>query len=310
MIKYAFIGGTLKGYKLLLSLLNKKIIPQYAVFLKEDEHEVLKYSSDLLEIAQQYDIPAQCGKKISSESLEILKSLELDFIVVCGWRYIIDTSLNNYVKLGMLAVHESLLPKYRGFAPINWAIINGEKETGVTIFKIEEGEVDSGKILKQNKVIIEDTDYAFDVYEKIIQATIDAYHDIFEDYLNNSISFQEQDEAKATYTCKRTPLDGKIDWTKDSSTVFNLVRALAHPYPGAYCVLGNDTYHIRKVRLGDFNTKKYVGRIVGRVVKIDSEGIEVLCGEGSLKIMEWENKSTNTVENPNQNVKSILTTLT
>jgi methionyl-tRNA formyltransferase len=309
MIKFAFIGGTLRGYKLLLSLLNKKFIPQYAVFLKEDEHEVLKYSNDLLELAKQYNIPAQCGKKISLESLETLKGLQLDFIVVCGWRYIIDTSLNNYIKLGMLAAHDSLLPKYRGFAPINWAIINGEKETGVTIFKIQEGEIDNGSVIKQTKISIEDTDYAFDVYEKIIEATIEAYYAVFEDYLNNNILFIQQNEEQATYTCKRTPKDGKIDWNKDSNTVLNLIRALAHPYPGAYCIFDNSTYHIRKACLGDFNTKKFIGRIVGRVVKIDSAGIEVLCGEGSIKITEWENKNMNVVGSPNQNIKSIMATL-
>ncbi len=307
--EYIFIGGTYRGYKLLEALLLNNYIPSYLVVLKEDDHEVDKYSNNIIQLATAKNINYSVKKKLNSIDFEIIKSREFDFALVCGWRTIIPDELNKQFRMGMLAAHDSLLPKYRGFSPLNWAIINGEKETGVTLFRINEGEVDSGDIIEQEKVTIESLEYAIDVYEKVTQATISVHLKFLTDFKNGTLNFSKQLESEATYTCKRSPADGKVNWNKSSEEIFNFIRALAHPYPGAFCEYGGKKYHIRKAALGKNNSKKYSGKIVGRVISVQPDYIEVMCGEGTINITQWEDKENGIVESPSVLVKSIVATL-
>ncbi|MCS6795534.1 MAG: hypothetical protein NZ516_06215 [Raineya sp.] len=309
-LRIIFIGGTLRGYELYNYLLLRGIKPLYSFFLKEDEHEEYKYSLMLSQKASDFNIPFSVKKKLTEEDYKIINGYEeIDFVIVCGWRTIIDISQVKSVKVGFLAAHDSLLPKYRGFAPLNWAIINGETETGVTIFKINEGEVDSGSIAIQKKVSILPQDYAFDVYQKIIQATIEGYAEVITKYKNNDLQFFPQKESDATYTCKRTPNDGKIEWHRSSWEIYNLIRGLAHPYPGAFFYYKNKQYFVRKAQIGGENNKNFVGRIPGRVIRVGNSFIEVLCGKGSLMITEIEDKDSQVILKPSEIVKSITDTL-
>lgn len=306
---FIFIGGTYRGFKLLESLITRNYVPHYIVILKEDEHEIEKYADKLVALAQNQNILFGVKKKLDIGDIQIIESKIWDFAIVCGWRTIIPFELNQYFVHGLLAAHDSLLPKYRGFSPLNWAIINGESSTGVTLFKINEGEVDSGEILHQLKVTIGSDDYAIDVYLKITQATIDVYLAFIADFQADKLIFQCQNEEEATYTCKRGPLDGQIDWNQSSLEVYNFIRALAHPYPGAYCKFGDHTFHIRKASLGNNNAKKYSGKIIGKVIMINNEYIEVMCKEGTINIYLWENKTLEIVEIPSQTVTSITSVL-
>ncbi len=308
-MKFSFIGGTYRGYELLKALLNAGHIPDSIVILKEDEHEVLKCSSQITELAQLHNIPFGCKKKLTDTDYKNYETASLDFIIVCGWRTLINPELNKSLKFGMVAAHDSLLPKYRGFAPINWAIINGEKECGVTLILINNGETDSGKIISQKAVVINDNEYGWDVYQNVIKATIEIYLEFFSNFENNKIVTSEQNELEATYTCKRTPDDGRIDWNKSSKIIYDLIRAIAHPYPGAFCEFDSKRFSIRKAELGKNNEKKFSGRIPGRVISINTDSIEVLCGQGTISILEWECKNTGEVSSPNKVVKSITAKL-
>lgn len=305
-MKFGFIGGTPRGYELFQALLYNQHKPEFCFILKEDEHENVKVSTEFLELANNNAVIASVKKKLVAEDYSLIKSQSLDFIIVCGWRTLINCDIIDNLKLGIIAAHDSLLPKYRGFAPLNWAIINGETETGVTLFAINEGEVDSGDILLQEKVSIELNDNALDVYKKITAATITAYMKIIKNYIeNNKVDFIQQDEREATYTCKRTPEDGKINWENSSLKIYNLIRALAFPYSGSYFYYDNQKYEIRAASLGPQNAKIFTGNIPGRIIRISNEGIEVLCGSGTILIKEiYENKS-NLVLPANQLFKSI-----
>lgn len=308
-MNYIFIGGTYRGLKLLRNLLKNGMPPDYMVILKEDDHELVKCSADLCNLAQQNGISFSVKKKLGKADIEIIKEKTRDFAIVCGWRTIIPLELGNYFKLGMIAAHDSLLPAYRGFAPINWAIINGETETGVTLFKITDGEVDSGPIYIQKKVKINKNEYAQIVYEKITQATILAFDELIQRYKKGTLKKREQNEKKATYTCKRSPDDGLINWKQSSGIVLNFIMALAPPYPGAFCYFNNIKYIITKARIGSNNDKVFIGNIPGRVIKIFGEGIEVLCLSGTIEILEWINTENMVEENPSSVVKSITVSL-
>lgn len=294
---------------LMEKLINRKLIPAFAIILKEDDHETEKYSERISDLLNKYGVQNSIKKKLTETDHELIKSSNLDFIIVYGWRTLIDYNLNSFLKLGMIAVHHSLLPKYRGFAPIQWAIINGETETGVTLFQINEGEIDSGKIIAQQKIPIQLTDYGWNVEEKATQISIELLLQLFENHKTNNISFQEQNEKSATYTCKRIPDDGKINWHQTSLQIYNLIRALAHPNPGAFCFYEDHCYNIIKASLGESNNKTFTGKIPGRIYKIFTDGIEVICGEGTIHLELWKNKINNSEGVPSGIVKSVGNTL-
>jgi methionyl-tRNA formyltransferase len=143
----------------------------------------------------------------------------------------------------------------------------------------------------------------------MIDASIDLYLKFFDDLESNTVTFTEQNEANATYTCRRIPEDGKINWSDSSANIYNLIRAVAFPYPGAFCYFNNVKFLISKARIGDLNSKIYSGRIAGRVIRIDDDGAEILCGTGTIKILEWKNTDSESVTNPNEDIKSITVTI-
>jgi methionyl-tRNA formyltransferase len=307
-MRFAFLGGTYRGLKLLEALIGQGHIPLYAVVMKEDEHEEEKVFENMSALLKANQVPHSIKRKLGEEENEKLKSLDLEFVVVFGWRTLIDTSINKHIRLGLIAAHHSLLPEYRGFAPTHWVLINGEKETGVTLFQINDGEVDSGLVLGQKRFPILFEDYAWDVYQKIITVTIELYLEFFDDYAQGKNTFSKQDESKATYGCKRLPEDGQINWAQSSLQVYNFIRALAFPFTGAFLYYNDVQYDVRKATIGMQNDKRFVGTVPGRVIKVYEDGIEVLCAEGTVMINEWQNKHTKVVECPSASIRSINTT--
>jgi methionyl-tRNA formyltransferase len=308
-MKFIFIGGTYRGHELLKAILAIGHKPELLYILKEDDHEEVKYSSAINSLAAEHGLEAVITKKLGKADYEKIDAMAIDFAIVCGWRTILNTELTPNVKLGYIAAHDSLLPKYRGFAPVNWAIINGEKEAGVTLFLIEYDEVDSGRVISQKIVPINLEDYGWDVYEKVTIATIDLYLEFIELFRKGIVNLLSQDESEATYTCKRTPTDGRVDWQKTSLEVYNLIRALAPPYPGAYCFFKDQCYIIHSARLGPNNQKRFVGNIPGRVIGFNDKGIEVLCNKGSIIIELWRAVNSTTAICPSDTVKSIAAQL-
>lgn len=309
MTDFVFIGGTYRGWKTLTSLIDRGFVPRAVFILKEDDHEIEKYSDGIAETARSINVPCRITKALNDDDYRAIRDIQPEFALVCGWRTIIDPAISGCMGLGLVAAHDSALPKYRGFAPINWAIINGETETGVTLFLIGDGEVDSGDIIAREKVIIGPDEYARDVYEKITDATVSLYLRFFADHAKGKIERVKQNEADATYTCKRSPGDGRIDWTKKDTEVYNLIRALARPYPGAYCFFNGTQFRVHRASPGTMRNRNYAGRIPGKVIRIGPDGIEVLCGSGSVTIGEWENAGTGTTDVPSELVRSIAATL-
>jgi methionyl-tRNA formyltransferase len=309
MYSFIFIGGTKRGYELLSSLIRDGKTPLHAFVLKEDEHETELYSEKISDMLNRAGVSFRICKKLSAGDYEKIKSLNPDIVLVFGWRSLFHKKINTYAKTGVIVSHFSLLPAYRGFAPLQWAIINGEKETGVTLFKVNDGAVDTGDIVAQERVPILPDEYAIDVDKKLTDCAIRIFHGLFEKSEDSKLSLTKQNESNASYTCKRVPEDGKIDWSKTSEEVYNFIRALASPFTGAFCSYNEKTFHIRKAKIGDLDNKVFSGRIQGRVVRTDEEGIEVLCGAGTVKVIEWECKEENRICNPNTEIKSVSVTL-
>lgn len=167
-----------------------------------------------------------------------IKSFAPDLIIVISWSQIVQKEILNCVPRGCISIHYSLLPERRGGAPLNWAIIDGFKKSGITLFYLDEG-IDTGDIIAQKEFEISKTDTPKELLDKIcilapqiIKENIDAIED-------STAKRIKQDDKKATYTRSRKPEDGLIDWNKSIKEIYNFIRALALPYPCAFTYLGD-----------------------------------------------------------------------
>lgn len=216
---------------------------------------------------------------------EYWETTPADLIFVVSWRYLIPASIYERARLGAFVFHDSLLPAYRGFSPTVWAIINGEDHTGATLFHMAD-DVDSGDIVAQQRVPIGPDETIAEVMETVTQTYLRLLETSLPALLEGTAPRVPQDHSRATFTCKRTLEDNEIDWNAPAEEIYNLIRAVTSPYPGATTTLDGQRIHIWSAsRLPDF--KRYVGRIPGRVVEIwPGRGSVVLTGDGALLITE------------------------
>lgn len=285
---FLFLGSR-RGHAVLKELIKANAKIAGILCLIEDSHEE-QYHLKISAIAKEQHIPISYSTEVKSSGYaSLLQQIKPDIAFAIGWRYLITKEAYSIPPKGTLIIHDSLLPQYRGFAPMNWAIINGEKETGVTLFHIAEG-VDSGPIIDQLSTEIHFHDTAQTVDERIIEL----YGQIIIKNLPLLASTQSvgipQKEEQATYTCKRTPEDGEIHWHQTAEQIYNLIRGLTHPFPGAYTSLHGKKMYIWSAELPE-KKEIYVGSIPGRVIAKRNGGIEVLTGAGVLRLKQLQYQS-------------------
>lgn len=172
--------------------------------------------------------------KITSDSYKLpLTRWKADLMLVLGWYFIVPKSVRAMTPKGCLGIHASLLPKYRGGAPIPWVIINGEQETGVTLFHLEDG-VDDGDIVAQRRFPVLDEDTCASLYDRATEASVAILCETLPRIADGTAGRIAQDQSQATSFPQRSPADGAIDWSWDSARIHNFVRAQTRPYPGAF----------------------------------------------------------------------------
>ena len=186
-----------------------------------------KYFGSALRFARENRIP------VSAPEVYMSNEVAADVIVVSGYPKRIPKGIIHSARIAAINIHQSLLPAYRGRHPLNWAIINGETLTGVTLHYLNE-RFDDGKIIKQESVKIEKNDTIMDVYQKTAKKGQKLLRNFCQEIGSKKILGRKQNLASATYFPPRTPKDGKINWQEPAEKIYNLVRALTFPYPGAY----------------------------------------------------------------------------
>jgi len=213
------------------------------------------------------------------EFIESLKQLNADLFVVVAFK-ILPRSVYTIPKFGSFNLHGSLLPKYRGAAPIHWAIINGEKETGVTTFFLED-KVDTGNIILQERLTIENDDDLGTVHDKMSLLGAEAVLKTVDLIESGDYELQKQDNSVATPAPKISKELGEIDWTKPARQIHNLIRGLS-PFPGASFIHNGSKYKVFKSKI-DEAIKLSPGEI-----KQTKNEIFIGCSDLSLQIMELQ----------------------
>jgi methionyl-tRNA formyltransferase len=235
--------------------------------------------------AAQQGLPVylQPPRKQSAPFVEQLRALNLDIILVWSYSMILPPDVIDVPRLGCVNVHGGLLPEYRGGHVMQWAIINGETETGVSLHYIDEG-VDTGPVIAIKRFPIEWEDDAATVRQGLKAAGQELLKEWWPAIATGTAPREQQDEFRAAYYRLRTPDDGLIDWRASNTDIYHLVRALVRPWPGAHTFLrGRKVVVWRAEPLDALSEGK---RIPGVVSNVNLEGIRVATGEGDLMIRE------------------------
>jgi methionyl-tRNA formyltransferase len=212
----------------------------------------------------------------------LLEDREVDVLFAVGWRYLIPPAVYETTKQASVVFHDSLLPKYRGFAPSNWAVINGETQTGATMFLMSDT-VDSGPIIEQAAIDIDPSHTIKEVAENVTESYLSLLESNLEGLLSGDFTTTSQDESQATLTTKRVPADGEIDWSGASVGIHNLVRGLADPWPGAFTTLNGQKLMIWSTDI--YGGPAIAGSVPGRVIDMSNRpSVTIATGDGAIVI--------------------------
>ena len=183
-----------------------------------------------------HDVPVYVDESVEAAAAKI-GMLKPAVIYSFSYRHLIPESVLELASLGAFNLHPSLLPAYRGRAPVNWVLVNGERETGVTLHHMV-ARADSGDIVGNRAVAIDDGDNALTLYRKLVPLGVELINELHPKIVAGDAPRRKMDIAKGSYFGRRKPEDGRIDWRWPARRIFNLVRAVTHPYPGAFCFVG------------------------------------------------------------------------
>lgn len=214
--------------------------------------------------------------KENSEEFEFFKSINADLAIVVAYGQIIPKEFLNLTKNGFINIHASILPRWRGAAPIQRAIMNLDKETGLSIMKITE-ELDTGPVCNTYRINIEGNLNALEISERLSFLAAEKILDNIDDILDGKSNFIEQDHSNATYASKIQKSEGEIDWTESAQNIIGKINGL-YPTPGAFFVYNGERYKILKADIGNG---------IGNPGEVISNYLEIVCGKNqSIKIIE------------------------
>jgi methionyl-tRNA formyltransferase len=238
--------------------------------------------SPVKELAQEASLPVLQPERAREEGfLSALRELRPDLIAVAAYGQILPQNILDLPRFGCLNVHTSLLPRYRGAAPIQWAILNGDAETGVTIMKMDAG-LDTGAILTQTKTPIHPEDNAETLHDRLARMGAELLLRTIPDYVAGRLPSRPQPAEGATYAPKIKKQDGQIDWTQPARVIWNRVRGLV-PWPGAFSYSpGHPQPYLLKIWQAE--VVECPGP-AGEVLQANKTGIVVGCGCEALRIL-------------------------
>ncbi len=280
MNKVIFMGTPEFSVPILQALIDDETLEVTAVVTQPDRkvgRKQILTPSPVKQLAETYEIPVLQPEKLSgSEEMQEILDLAPDLLITAAYGQFVPTKLLKAPTYGAINVHASLLPKYRGAAPIHYAILKGEEKTGVTIMYMEKV-MDAGNIISQREIPITDADDTGTLFEKLSLLGRDLLMDTLPAIFAGENESIVQDEAEVSFSPMISKEQEKIDWNQTAREIFNQVRAL-RPAPGAYTLLEGERFKIWDTEVIGETTDKEPGT----VIQLDKEDLYVASGEGTV----------------------------
>ena len=271
-----------------------------------DKNEKVWYNS-VIDACKKYNIPVKEKTVLDDDDFNFIKNLNPELIISLNWRRLIPKNIYQLPIKGTINIHAGKLPEYRGFAPINWALINGETEIGITAHYLEDTP-DTGDIVHQEIIPVENNNNAFDVYQKALDVLPKVILKSVTNIENDNVNVISQKNLQGFLCVKRFPEDGKINWSQNRINIHNLIRALSDPFPNAFCFHKGDKILIKKSKL----LENDIRGSPGRVYAIRKDGIIVTCGmeyDKNQALLITEISVNEKVMNPKEYFQTLWTTL-
>jgi len=257
-----------------------------AIFTHDDDPDENCWFGSVKNWAQQKNITVYTTEEISSPKwIKKIAAVNPDIIFSFYYRKMICREILDLSKVGAFNLHGSYLPNYRGRCPVNWVLVKGEKKTGVTLHYMID-KPDAGDIVGQKAVAIDLTDTAKTLYDKLCGAAKDLLDELLPLIKSGQIPRQKQDLKAGSYYGGRRPEDGRIDWKKSASEIYNLIRGVTRPYPGAFALIENN----EKVIIWWAETQECNNSASTGSVEISSQDVLVQTGKNAIKLLEIEIK--------------------
>ncbi|WP_313683496.1 bifunctional UDP-4-amino-4-deoxy-L-arabinose formyltransferase/UDP-glucuronic acid oxidase ArnA [Pantoea sp.] len=256
-----------------------------AIFTHPDAANENHFFGSVARIAAEQGIPVYAPDDVNHPLwVDRIKAMEPEIIFSFYYRNLLNDEILNSARLGAYNLHGSLLPKYRGRAPLNWVLVNGESETGVTLHRMVK-RADAGDIVSQVRVQIDEQDNVLTLHRKLVLSATQLLESVLPVMKRGEINAQPQDESAATVVGRRTPEDGRIDWSRPAQEINNLIRAVTDPWPGAFGYAGTVKFIVWKGRVHPAAH----GAKPGTVLSV--EPFLIACGEGALEVITGQSEN-------------------
>jgi len=239
------------------------------------------YYCDLVALGRDHAIEAHVVSDLEDLSARI-RALKPDLLWIMGWPYLVRSPI---LEVAMcIGMHPTPLPRRRGGAPMNWTVLDGEPSSAVTLFRMGPG-LDDGDILMQRAFVIRDSDYVGDVAQSVYELTEELVAESMSELGSESVRWQPQDHSRATFTRRRRPADGHIEWRESSVRIRNLIRATSHPFPGAFTLLGQKVVRIWRGEL-PLGYRAPLRAAPGSIIEVTDTGVMISTGDNALLVTE------------------------
>jgi methionyl-tRNA formyltransferase len=282
-VRLVFLGYQAWGTRALQGLLDSghEIVLVVTHPASDDAYESL-WDESVRALAERHGIPVLERATVNDpETARLLARHEPELFVMSNWRRWLSPDVYRLAPHGAINAHDALLPAYGGFAPINWAVAAGERETGVTVHVVDEG-LDTGAIVVQERVPIGFDDTATDVYHRTLPLFPELVAKAVGQLESGTATPVAQDRSAASFFPKRSRRDIAIDWQRTPTEIYNLVRAQSDPYPSAFTLHDGTELEILSARLSTGRDRGTPGQIVNR----DDGGVVVRCGGAQALVVQ------------------------
>jgi methionyl-tRNA formyltransferase len=273
-VRVATLGYQTWGHRTLAALIESEHEVVLAVTHPKSEHVYeTMWADSVADLAAEHGVPVHMATKPDDEFKAALKAAAPDIIVANNWRTWLPPDVFNAPLYGTLNIHDSLLPKYTGFSPLIWALINGEREVGLTAHLMD-GELDAGPIVLQRATPVGPRDTVTDLFHRTVDMIGPITLDALDLIASGRTDWTPQDRSQATFFHKRSLEDSRIDWAWPAEVIERLVRAQSDPYPNAFTYFKGQRLRILGARVSE----GHYGGTPGRVFIHEGDAMVIVCG--------------------------------